>query len=82
MITATGTAATDTTVAFDTPSQTVATESTVPIRTPSGSCRECGNLIRVTYVVAGDIVVPGLWQCTHCPAGRHSWPRTDEYRCK
>lgn len=82
MITATGTAATEETVAIGTPLETVATEETVPIRTPTGTCRECGNLIRVTYVAAGDIVVPGLWRCTHCPAGRHSWPSTDEYRCK
>lgn len=53
---------------------------TIETETPPRICR-CGNPTRISYIAAGDCVVPGLWQCTHCAEGRRVWPPEADYRC-
>lgn len=53
-----------------------------PTTAPPAVCTDCGHPTRALYVIGGDIVVPGLWSCTACPAGRREWPVTRDYRCQ
>lgn len=60
--------------------------TTPPVNTPETQspprvCGRCGSPTRITYIAAGDSVVPGLWVCTLCPEGRHAWPQEADYRC-